>query len=480
MNNEDKNFSFLSLLALAVFLVAMLVSSVQAADKESNSLNPTQKLARDIFRELIEIKTTHAFGATRAAEAMANRLRAAGFSDNDIHVLGPLPNKRNLIVRLRSSGKARPVLFLAHLDVVDARPEDWTIDPFKLLERDGYFYGRGTTDVKDEAADLIVNLIRLRKEGYAPKRDIVVALTDDEEAGGDTNGVAWLMANHRNLIDAEYCINTDGGSGDMRNGRHVLLEIQTGEKVYVSFQLEVKNRGGHSSLPVKDNAIYRLAQGLVGLSRFEFPVRLNDTTRTFFERMAGRELGQLAEDMIAVARPAVEMQAADRLASSSAYYNALMRTTCVATLLSGGHAENALPQTARATVNCRLLPDDSAEKVQQTLEQVLADSQIVVSLINKPRPSPLSPLRKEVVDAAEQITKEMWPDATIAPVISTGATDGVYLRRAGTPVYGVSGMFIDIDDTRAHGRDERIGVKEFYEGIEFMYRFMKALTSTKP
>ena len=480
MNSEDKKFSMVNLFAGAVILVAMLVSSIQAADKESNLLNPTQQLARDIFRELIEIKTTHAIGATRAAEAMANRLQAAGFSDNDIHVLGPIPNKHNLIVRLRGSGKARPILFLAHLDVVDARPEDWTMNPFNLLERGGYFYGRGTTDVKDEAADLIVNLIRLRKEGYVPNRDIIVALTDDEESGDDTNGVAWLLANHRNLIEAEYCINTDGGSGDIRNGRHVLLEIQTGEKVYVSFQLEVKNRGGHSSLPVKDNAIYRLAQGLVRLSQFEFPVKLNDTTRMLFERMAAGENGLMAADLRAMGGPAVEMQAADRLAGASAYYNAMMRTTCVATLLSGGHAENALPQTARATVNCRLLPDDPAEKVQQTLEQVLADSQIAVSTVNKPRPSPLSPLRQDVVEAAEQITKEMWPGVIIAPVISTGASDGVFLRHAGTPVYGISGMFNDIDDTRAHGQDERIGVKEFYDGIEFMYRFMKALTSANP
>jgi len=388
MNNADKGFSMGNLPAVAAILLAMVVSSAWAADQESSSLSSTQKLAREIFSELIEIKTTHAIGATRAAEAMAVRLRSAGFSDNDIHVLGPLADKRNLVVRLRGSGRAKPILFLAHLDVVEARPEDWTFDPFKFLEREGYFYGRGTTDVKDEAADLIVNLIRLKKQGYSPDRDIIVALTDDEESGDDTNGVAWLLANHPNLIDAEYCINTDGGSGDIRNGRHVLLEIQTGEKVYVSFQLEVKNKGGHSSLPVKDNAIYRLAQGLVRLSQFEFPVRLNDTTRTFFERMASREKGPLAKDLSAMALPAIEMQAANRLASSSAYYNAMMRTTCVATLLSAGHAENALPQTARATLNCRLLPDDEPDRVRKTLEQVLADSQIAVSLVNKPRPSP--------------------------------------------------------------------------------------------
>ncbi len=480
MNNDDKQCSIMSFLAVAAILTVTLVSPALATEKESSSLNPTQELARDIFRELIEIKTTHALGATRAAEAMATRLRGAGFSDNDIHLLGPLPDKRNLVVRLTGNGKARPILFLAHLDVVDARPEDWTFAPFKFLEREGYFYGRGTTDVKDEAADLIINLIRLRKEGYIPDRDIIVALTDDEETGGDTNGVAWLIANHRKLIDAEYCINTDGGSGDVRNGRHVLLEIQTGEKVYVSFQMEVKNRGGHSSLPVKDNAIYRLAQGLVRLSGFEFPVKLNDTTRTFFERMAARESGQMTEDLIAVARTPVDTHAADRLAGSSAYYNAMMRTTCVATLLNGGHAENALPQTARAILNCRLLPDDPPEKVQHTLEQVLADPEIAVSPINEPRPSPLSLLRPEVMEAAERITKEMWPEVAIAPVISTGASDGLYLRRDGTPVYGVSGMFNDIDDTRAHGRDERIGVREFYEGIEFMYRFMKALASAKP
>jgi acetylornithine deacetylase/succinyl-diaminopimelate desuccinylase-like protein len=255
------------------------------------------------------------------------------------------------------------------------------------------------------------------------------------------------------------------------------MEVQTSEKVYVSFQLEVKNRGGHSSIPVKDNAIYRLASGLTRLAGYDFPIGLNETTRTFFERAADRETGETGSDMLAILKTPLDTAAANRLAASSAYYNALMRTTCVATMLAGGHAENALPQSARAVVNCRMLPDDSLENVLATLHRVLADSQIIITRLGQPRPGPLSPLRKEVMDNVEDLTSSMWPGVTVTPVMSTGASDGKFLRQAGIPVYGVSGIFADIDDVRAHGKDERIGVKEFYRGVEFMYRFIRALTS---
>ena len=316
-----------------------------------------RQLARDILKELVEIDTTDSSGDnTRAAEAMAARLRAAGFGGPDLQVLAPVPRKGNVVARLRGSGAGRPILLLAHLDVVEARREDWSFDPFTLLERDGYFYGRGTVDIKSGAAVLVANLIRLKQEGFEPQRDLIVALTADEE-GGSCNGVDWLLQNRRDLVDADYCLNTDGGGGEIRKGRRVANELQTSEKVYLSFQLETTSSGGHSSLPVRENAIYRLAEGLARLAAFEFPVSLNETTRAFFERMSRVESGDLARDMRALVATPPDAGAAARLAAASPYYNALMRTTCVATRLQAGHADNALPQTALALVNCRILPD---------------------------------------------------------------------------------------------------------------------------
>jgi acetylornithine deacetylase/succinyl-diaminopimelate desuccinylase-like protein len=437
-----------------------------------------QRLARDIFKELIEINTTSRYGSTKAAEAMAARLRSAGFPDNDIQVIGPDQQHKNMVLRYRGTGKLKPVVFICHLDVVEAFREDWTDDPFTFLEKDGYFYGRGTTDVKNDDASLIANIIRLKKEIYMPNRDIIIALTADEEMG-NANGVDWLITNHRDLIDADFCINPDGGGGDLKNGKPVNMSIQTSEKIYVSFRLEVKNKGGHSSLPVKDNAIYSLASGLTRLANYDFPVRLNETTRSYFEKIVAGESGQVKSDILAILMTTPDTAAARRLAASSAYYNAMMRTTCVATMLSAGHAENALPQTAQAIINCRMLPDDTPDNVMSAIKTVLADGQISVIRLNTSFSAPLSPLREDVTEPVNQISSSMWPGVNVTPIMSTGATDGRYLRSQGISVYGVSGMFGDMDDVRAHGKDERIGVKEFYDGVEFMYRFIKALSSEK-
>jgi len=442
----------------------------------AEGLTSYQKLARDIFRELIEINTTVNNGSTKAAEAMAARLRTAGFPDSDLQLIGPRPENKNLVVRYRGEGTKRPILFIAHLDVVEARRDDWSFDPFTFTERDGYFYGRGTSDMKCEVADIVANFIRLKKEGFVPNRDIIVALTDDEETG-DANGVQWLLATHRSLVDAEYCINLEGGGGDIRNGKPELMEIQTSEKVYISFQLEVKNPGGHSSRPVKENAIYRLAAALTRLARFEFPISLNETTRVFFERTARLEAGQLKNDMLAILKEPIDAAAASRLADLLPYYNAMMRTTFVPTMLNAGHAENALPQTARAVVNCRMLPDDNVEHLFSTLKRLVADSLVVITPLNDPFMSPPSLLQRDILETVEGLTASMWPGVLVTPVMSTGSTDGKYLRHEGNPVYGVSGMFTDTDDVRAHGKDERIGVKEFYDGVEFMYGFVKGLTS---
>ncbi len=442
----------------------------------SQTRNAHQELACDIFRELVEINTTVNMGSTGAAEAMAARLRNAGFPASDINVAGPQPQHMNLVVRYRGKGTQAPILFIGHLDVVEALRQDWSFDPFKFQEIDGYFYGRGTTDMKNEDADLISNLIRLRQEKFLPERDIIVALTEDEE-GGNANGIRWLLANRRDLINAEYCINPDGGGGDIKNGREIIMAIQTSEKVYADFTLETHNKGGHSSLPVKDNAIYRMAVALTRLAGYDFPLNLNETSRMFFERSALIETGQVKADMSAVSGLPVDTTAANRLAKISPGYNSQMRTTCVATMINGGHANNALPQTVTANINCRLLPDDNIEHVTAVLKNLINDPQIELKCNYAAVPGPLSPLRKDVLDAVDNITASMWPGVVVTPVMATGATDGKHLRSAGIPVYGVSGMFGDVDDVRAHGKDERIGVKEFFNGVEFMYRLMKTLSS---
>jgi acetylornithine deacetylase/succinyl-diaminopimelate desuccinylase-like protein len=468
-----------ALILICIFALVLTGRSELSKDKtQSTDSLIYNKQARDIFRELIEINSTSRYGSTKAAEAMAERLKSSGFPEADIKVMGADDKHKNLLFRYHGTGKFKPVLFICHLDVVEALRQDWSVDPFTFIEKDGYFYGRGTTDIKNDDASLIANVIRLRKEGFIPDRDIIIALTADEEMG-NANGVNWLLTNHRELIDAEFCINPDGGGGDMKNGKPENMAIQTSEKIYVSYSLEVKNNGGHSSLPVKDNAIYRLASGLTRLAKYDFPVKLNETTRNFFEKIADRETGKEKSDILGILKNPSDSAAARRLEASSAYYNAMMRTTCVATMMNAGHAENALPQTATAIINCRMLPDDNSDSVLSVLKSVLADDRISVTKTYSSFAAPLSPLRDDVTNAVTEISETMWPGVNVTPLMSTGATDGKFLRLKGIPVYGVSGMFGDMDDVRAHGRDERIGVKEFYDGVEFLFRFMKALSSEK-
>lgn len=433
-----------------------------------------QKLTHDIFKELIEINTTNSVGnTTTAAKAMAARLRTAGFEDKDLFIGGPDPRKGNLVATLRGTGKRKPLLLLAHLDVVEALREDWTTDPFKFEEIDGFYYARGASDDKAMAAIFVANLIRYKQERFVPDRDIIVALTADEE-GGDFNGVDWLLKNHKDLINAAYALN-EGGRGQEQDGKKIMNNVQLSEKVFQSFKLEVKNRGGHSSQPRKDNAIYRLAHAIDNLSKFDFPITLNEGTRVYFERSSKIETGQLAEDMKGIIQTPPNADVVARL-SVFPNYNAMLRTTCVATMVNGGHAENALPQTATATVNCRILPGEDPEKVRETLVGVFADNTITVTALKPAKPSPPSPLNPEVFAPIERVTQQMWPGVPVVPTMSTGATDGAYLRKDGIPTYGVSGIFGDITDVRAHGKDERIGIKSFYEGQEFLYRVVKEMS----
>lgn len=463
-----------SSIALIFAAIALMSAPLPA---RAQALTSHQQLARDIHKELVEINTVTATGDTlKAAQAMADRLKAAGFADADVRVLSPAPRKGNLVARLRGTGARKPILLLAHLDVVEAKPEDWSVDPFKLIEKDGYLYGRGVWDDKFMAAVFVANLIRYKQEGFRPDRDLIVALEADEEIlDANAMGIQWLLKNHRDLIDAEFALNEGGGVG-LLNGKPLANSVQTSEKVSFSYRLEVKNPGGHSSLPSKDNAIYHLAEGLARLARFDFPAKLNDTTRSYFERSAALVEPQLGADMRAVALPTPDVAAIERL-SKTVRYNALLRTTCVATLLEGGHAVNALPQTARASVNCRILPGEPVEEVQKTLVRVLADDLISVMPIGTPVPSPPSPLNPEIMRAVERLTAEFWPGIPVIPTMLAAATDGSFLRNAGIPTYGHSGLGTDVVDVRIHGKDERILVKSFFDGHEYLYRLVKTLSS---
>lgn len=456
-------------------LLFLAVSSLTTASLNAQVTRPEaeKKLAHDIYKEFIEIQSAFTTGSTTpVAEAAAARLKAAGFSDSDIFLGGANPRKSNLVVRYRGTGKLKPILLLAHTDVVEAKREDWSMDPFQLNERDGYFYGRGTGDDKAQAAIWLANLIQYKKEGFKPDRDIIVALTADEEGGGPFNGVDWLVAKHRDLIDAEFALN-EGGWGEMINGKRVANYLQVAEKYVVNFRFEVRNKGGHSSLPVADNAIYHLAGALQRLSQFGFPLKTNEVTKAYFQQMANLENGPLKQDLAAVAQGSQE--AMQRVAASSAAFNATLRTTCVATLLEGGHAMNALPQLAAATINCRVLPEDSVDYVTSTLRKVVADDQVSVKLLGEPEPGPVSPLRPDVMDAARRVTESHWHGVAVVPNMVMGATDGRRLRMSGIPTYGIQGIFIDRDDVRFHGRDERILVDSFYEGQSFLYDFVKLL-----
>ena len=469
---------------IAAMAAALIIAAAPLAPAPLHAQNTSppeyMELARSLFEELVEINTTNTERGdnTLAAQVAARALLAAGFPEEDVHVLVPedSPTKGNLVARLRGRDTGlRPILLLAHIDVVEALPEDWSPDlpPFEFIERDGYFYGRGVTDDKDEAAIYTANLIRMKQEGFVPDRDIIIALTADEE-GGPRNGVAYLLEEHRDLIDAAFALN-EGGGGMAQDGQRLSNNVQAAEKLFLSFYFTATNPGGHSSLPVRKNAIYDLSNALLAVQNHDFPVMLNETTEEFFGRSSDLVGGDMGDAMRRIVANPDDAEAA-RVLSVEPGYNSRLRTTCVATLLEGGHAQNALPQLARANVNCRIFPGHDPADVLATLAELAAPFDVAVEPRGEVTPSPASPLTDDVLGPIEAITNEMWPGVRVLPVMSTGATDGLYLRNAGIPVYGVSGLFGDMDDVRAHGRDERIGVESFFHGQEFLYRLVKALT----
>jgi acetylornithine deacetylase/succinyl-diaminopimelate desuccinylase-like protein len=439
-----------------------------------------QQLARGILKELIEIKTTHDRGSTEAAQAIQQRLLAAGFATGDVVFIAPPehPTKGNVILRYHGKGSGKPVLFLGHLDVVEAKPEDWSVNPFKLTEKDGWFYGRGTIDMKNGDAALLESLIRLKREHFVPARDVIAAFTADEEAGGDANGPALLLKNHRDLIDAGLAINLDTVGGAFKNGERLYYKIGTSEKTYLTYTLATTSPGGHGSLPGPDNAIYRLADGLGRLEAYKFPVMLTATTRASFEKLAELDPGPESADLRAVAKTPPDVGAAERL-SKIVRFNAQLRTTCVATLISGGHAENALPQRAKATIQCRMMPGDTAEHVQAALTAALSDPQISVTLDAPPIVSPESQPTPEIMAKVATVVHSMWPGVPIVPMMATGFSDDRQTRSAGIASYDLNGVWKDVDENRAHGRDERVGVREFDESVEYTYRLVKAMSQSK-
>ena len=460
-------------------ITAICALTTVAAASEPANLKPHQQLAREIYQELVEINTSQSVGDTyRAAQAMAARLEAAGFPGADVQTFQTAPKRGNLVARLRGTGKRKPILLLAHIDVVEALRADWSTDPYKFVEQDGYYYGRGSGDDKFMATAFVANMIRWKKEGYRPDRDIILALTTDEEISDRNHyGINDLLQNHRALIDAEYALN-EGGGVALQDGKPRWVSVQTTEKLFQSFWLEVTNKGGHSSLPSKDNAIYRLADGLARLEKFDFPVHLNDTTRAYFEQLAKLTPGQDGQDMKAAVAASPDAAAIERLSTRPAY-NAQLRTTCVATRLEGGHADNALPQLARAMVNCRIVPGETPDQVRDVLVKALADSQIAVKPDRLDTPSDPSPLTKELSSAIGKVAPKFWPGTPLLPIMSAGATDGRFLRNAGIPTYGHSGLAGDMFDNRAHGKDERVAVTSFFDGVEYQYQLVKTLAGGK-
>jgi acetylornithine deacetylase/succinyl-diaminopimelate desuccinylase-like protein len=452
-------------------LLAALVVAVPAS-AQRRPMTKWDTVAHDLFKELIEINTEASDGNTiTAAQAMAARLRAAGFPDSDVVVLANAGRKGNLVARLRAKNPTRkPILLLSHLDVVEAKPSDWTLPPFTFTEKDSTFYGRGVSDNKDDAAIDIAIIMRLRAENFPLDRDVIVAATTDEEGGGN-NGVAWLIANHKDLVDAEYGFN-EGGGGRVRDGRNLSHDIQMAEKKVLNLRLVSTNPGGHSSRPVKDNAITHLAEALVKVGAYDFPVHLNDVTRAYFSQSAALvEPGMGAAMRAVVANP--NDAAAVATVATDPSYNSQMRTTCVATLLQGGHASNALPQRAEATVNCRVLPDEDRDYVVRMITQAIDNPQVSVEPAGNVRNTVIIPLPPELRSQLERITKDMW-NVPVIPTMGTGATDGSRLRNAGIPTFGISGQFYE--NSNAHGMNEHIPQKGFYDSLEFMYRLVTGVS----
>lgn len=473
--------------AASVLALASLLGAAGPANGPLSGPVPpadNQKIAHDIFRDLVEVRSVHDVGTKGTADVLVKYLKANGFTDADIHIAPETkyPNQVNVVVRIKGKGKGKPVMWICHMDVVDAKKEDWSqgLDPYKFTQKDGYFYGRGTSDMKDEDAAVAASLIRLKKEGYVPDRDIIVAFTADEEVGLEQDGPNFLVKNRKDLVgDAGLVINPDGGSGEIKNGKRIDFAIETVQKTYMTFKMETTNKGGHSSEPRPDNAIYQLAAGLTKLSNYVFPYKTNATTRAYFATIAQQSSGERKADLLAISKEPLDNTVAARLAKDTSI-NAILHTTCVATMLKAGVQENALPSSADATIQCRVFPGESVEQVRSTLAKVAGDPGIKVTLLEPVQPAPETVPDAKVMGSVAKVVHDMWgKDIPVMPTMAAGASDSIFTRAAGMPSYGVGGGWSDIDDVRAHGRDERDEIGNFYQTVEFTYRLMKELTTVK-
>jgi acetylornithine deacetylase/succinyl-diaminopimelate desuccinylase-like protein len=464
-------------------VAALLICCAAAASTVGRSTETAPELpaadrvfAREVLAQLVGLDTTAAHGTAAAARVIAARLTGAGFAAGDVQVLAPpdQPTRANVVVRLRGAHRAAPLLVIGHLDVVEAPRETWSVDPFHLTEKDGFFYGRGVLDLKGEDTAILSALVRLKRERVRTDRDIIVAFTADEEAG-TADGADWLLRVHRDLLEAGMAINPDEGAAGLRAGKRVFYGVQTSTKRYITYQLRAVGKSGHTAIPQPDNAIYKLAAALTRLVTLRFPIEFDATTRAFFARTASTETGQTRADMIAASNLVPDMAAAERL-TANPERNAHLRTTCVATMLKAGTVENALADDAEATIQCRVLPQDTPEFVKASLVRAVADPSVSVTTIEPGQENPESPLRPQLLSHIEAVVHSMWPGVVIVPALNIGASDSVYTRAAGIPTYGLCSIFYDLDDDRAHADDERIGVANFYEGVEFTYRLLKALS----
>jgi len=460
---------------LAFFLALLAATSARALSPGAEPPPAYQAMARDILAQLVAIDSTHAHGSLVAAQAVAARALAAGFAPADVVVVAPPnhPTKGNVVIRLHGKGMGKPLLFIGHLDVVEVDAKAWTSDPFRLVERGGYFYGRGTEDMKGEDAVLLTALIRLKQTGFVPDRDIIVAFTADEEAGGDADGVEYLFAAHRKLVDADLVLNVDDSGGRIRDGKRVYIGVETSEKLYATYEFSTADRGGHSSLPRPDNAIYELTAALQKLAAFQFPARTTETTRAYFAALAQLRAGQERADLLAVARVVPDAAAAARL-SRDPEWNALLRTTCVATMIDGGQGESALPNRAHATIQCRLLPGETPEQTLATLGQVVGDAGVKIVTDLPIDPSPETPPTPAILARYTRAADMVWPNSVVIPEMAAGASDSVYARLAGVPSYLSSTIFIE--DSRAHARDERILIQAFDEAGEYAFQLVKVMS----
>jgi len=469
-------------LALAATLAAFSVTAAPPRDTPAG-----EQRFRELYKELVETNTTLSAGnCTLAAERLAARLKTAGFPESDVHVFTPPGHEKEgglVAVYPGRDPKLKAILLLAHLDVVEAKREDWTRDPFTLVEENGSFYARGAMDDKAEAAIWVDTLIRYRSEKYRPRRTLKVALTCGEE-GAPFNGTQWLTENRRELIDAAFALN-EGAFGELdANGQRVALEVEAGEKFPQNFRLEVTNPGGHSSRPVKNNAIYHLAAALTRISAYEFPVQFNDANRAYFTGMAKLKAAkgetEVATAMNAFLRDPGDQQATALVASKDPSWNATLRTTCVATMLDAGHAANALPQRARALVNCRIFPGTSVDTVRAKLEELVADPEVKVTALETRGPTAASPpLTPAILLPIEKLTAEFWPGVPVLPILQAGATDAEFTSAVGIPTYGVEPVFVGPDLGHIHGLNEYVGINSLLEGREFLYRLVKVYAERK-